>query len=83
MNWTIENKIVPVVSDKAANRKSAIQNRTLWKIFGCYVHTLKLVDNLVGIIKTTVSHLKRNATATSKLINFQTKKITGHTIGTL
>jgi hypothetical protein len=49
-DWTIEGKIVLAVSDNAANIKSAIQNRTPWKFFGCYAHlivgdVLKLVDN--------------------------------------
>jgi hypothetical protein len=34
-DWTIEGKIVLAVSDNAANIKSAIQNRTPWKFFGC------------------------------------------------
>jgi hypothetical protein len=78
-DWAIEGKIVLAVSDNAANIKSAIQNRTPWKFFGCYAHTLnlivgdalKLVDNLIGNVKTIVSHFKRSATATSKLMNFQ------------
>jgi hypothetical protein len=78
-DWTIEGKIVLAVSDNAANIKSAIQNRTPWKFFGCYAHTLnlivedamKLVDNVIGNVKTIVSHFKRGATATSKLMNLQ------------
>lgn len=80
-SWTILNDhVVLAVSDNAANIKNAIQ-RTGWKFFGCYAHSLNLiVSNALKIpelkitldkVKSIVSHFKRSTKANRKLIETQ------------
>lgn len=43
--WNVENKFLMVDSDNASNIKAGIQNKPEWKHFGCFAHTINLVDN--------------------------------------
>lgn len=76
--WNLNNKIVLVVSDNAANIKNAINILNL-KHFGCFAHSLNLIvqeglksqSNLIGIIKSIVGHFKRNSNSNHKLMMYQ------------
>lgn len=80
--WGVRQKVVLAISDNAANITSAIKNGTGWKFFGCYAHTLNLIvkdalnvqpeiTEIIGKVKTIVTHFKQSSKATAKLITFQ------------
>ncbi|CAG9839181.1 unnamed protein product [Diabrotica balteata] len=81
VEWKVENKILMVVSDNAANIKCAIKNDIKMKHFGCFAHTINLIVNdglkdgeiikILNKIKNTVSHFKKSSTATAKLLDYQ------------
>lgn len=79
-DWEINEKVVMVVTDNAANMKAAIR---LLRIdhFHCIAHTLNLVvraglqvfevENILKKIKIIVEHFHRSPVATKKLISMQ------------
>lgn len=76
--WQIENKVVAVVSDNAANIKAAIRIGN-WRHIGCFAHKINLIvqDAIKSIsstkkkIKDIVEHFKRSTVAANKLKNIQ------------
>lgn len=66
--WNLDDKILMVISDNAANIKKAIKDDLKLKHFGCYAHTLNLIarDALNNIecinskIRAIVGHFKRS-----------------------
>lgn len=51
-------KVVPIVTDNAANIVSAVRNDG-WRHFPCYGHTvISIVRNCLKIIKATVDKMK-------------------------
>lgn len=77
--WNLNEKILMVVSDNAANIRKAIKDELRLKHFGCYAHTINLIvqdalKHIIGIvdkIKSIVAHFKRSTSATAKLIEQQ------------
>ena len=76
--WEIDNKIVAIVTDNAANMVAAARNLG-WQNIPCFAHTLNLiVQNALGEIrelqvkvKTAVEYFKRSPHALSKLKEVQ------------
>jgi predicted HNH restriction endonuclease len=68
-----------VVTDNAANIKSAVSSELQWKHLGCCAHSLNLVvqDSLKIVkpiqekVKVVVAHFKRSAAALQKLLTFR------------
>lgn len=57
--WKIENKVVSIVTDNAANIVSAVRYGG-WQHFPCFAHTINLiVHNGLKTIKETVDKIKR------------------------
>lgn len=82
--WNLDQKILMVISDNAANIRKAIKDDLKLKHFGCYAHTINLVaqdalkgqnlSDLIGKAKTIVAFFKRSTSAMAKL-NEQQKRI--------
>lgn len=76
--WKIENKVVSIVTDNAANIVSAVRYGG-WQHFPCFAHTinlivhngLKTIKETVDKIKRVVEFFKRSSQALVKLRNIQ------------
>lgn len=77
--WNLQNKILLVVSDNAANIKKAIKDELKWRHLPCMAHTVNIivqkaleeVSPLVEKTKSIVSYFKRSTTAKVKLDLYQ------------
>ncbi|XP_046684616.1 uncharacterized protein LOC124370373 [Homalodisca vitripennis] len=83
-NWNIAGKVIFVVTDNADNVVNAVKDVMGWKHMGCFAHSLNLVVTralnknhevvtLIETVKRIVSHFKRSAQSTEKLIEYQVK----------
>lgn len=83
--WGLSQRITVVVSDNAANIKSAIE-KCGWRRLSCFAHDINLIvhsgltqiEPVVTKIKDIVSYFKRSSHALAKLNEYQ--KQTGSTI---
>lgn len=81
--FSLNNKILIVVTDNAPNIKNAVTGTLRWKHFGCYAHTLNLVvqgalkhcQQVHQKVKAIVGFFKKSSGATERLLNYQ--KING------
>ncbi|CAH0552454.1 unnamed protein product [Brassicogethes aeneus] len=72
--WKLEQKIVCVVSDNAANIIAAVREGG-WKSRGCFAHSINLlvqhglnkIDSILEKLKAIVAFFKRSSTALGKL----------------
>lgn len=77
--WNLEEKVLMVISDNAANIKKAIRDELHLKHFGCYAHTINLIAcdalkhiaDVLNRIKTIVGFFRRSTSANAKLIEQQ------------
>lgn len=83
--WGLSQRITVVVSDNAANIKSAIE-KCNWRRLSCFAHDINLIvhcgldkiETVVTKIKDIVSYFKRSSHALAKLQEYQ--KQTGNPI---
>lgn len=78
--WNLQDKLLMVVSDNAANIKAAV-NELRWKQYGCFAHTVNLIvrdglkdeeiGRVINRVKHIVGHFKRSHIATARLISYQ------------
>lgn len=77
--WNLENKVLLIISDNAANVKRAIKEELKLKHFGCYAHTinliaqdaLKQISGILDKVKTIVGFFRRSSSGMAKLIEQQ------------
>jgi hypothetical protein len=78
-HFNLSDRMLAVVTDNAANIKSAVSSELQWKHLGCCAHSLNLVvqDSLKIVkpiqekVKVVVAHFKRSTAASQKLLTFQ------------
>ncbi|CAK1593251.1 unnamed protein product [Parnassius mnemosyne] len=78
VEWKIQNKVVAVVSDNAANISADIRMGG-WKHIGCFAHSINLVvqsglkeiKNTVIKVKSIVEYFKKTSSALAKLKEIQ------------
>lgn len=77
--WNLEEKVLIVITDNAANIKRAIKDELQFNHFGCYAHTVNFIAQVAfkqisGIsekIKSIVGFFMRSNSAMNKLLDQQ------------
>lgn len=79
--WGLQQKVVLVVSDNAANITKAVKDILHLNHFGCFAHTINLiakdsleleeVNTILDKVKQIVGHFKRSTTSMAKFMDQQ------------
>jgi len=76
--WNLSNKLTAVVTDNAANIKTAIR-KCNWRWLSCFAHSinltvqssLKCIDSTLTKVKSIVQYFKKSSHALAKLNDYQ------------